>query len=106
MSASIAIPPAVWSDKSTPNEKDDADKLGSGAFSVDSGVSDDASTPVEFTAEEDARVRRKLDCVVMPLLFIGFYVFQLERGNISNGERGIHPQSFKGSADLGRVTLL
>jgi hypothetical protein len=38
------------------------------------------------SAEEDARVRRKLDFIVMPLLFIGFYVFQLERGNISNGQ--------------------
>lgn len=48
-----------------------------------------------YTVAEERATRRKLDFVVMPLLFLGFYVFQvrfatdhadtkLERGNISN----------------------
>jgi len=49
--------------------------------------SPDLSTSgVEFsyTEAEERRVRWKLNLTVLPLLFLGFYVFQLERGNISN----------------------
>lgn len=38
----------------------------------------------EYTEAEERRVRWKLHLTVLPLLFLGFYVFQLERGNIAN----------------------
>ncbi|KAM0786791.1 hypothetical protein ACM66B_002225 [Microbotryomycetes sp. NB124-2] len=38
----------------------------------------------DWTDDEEARARRKLDFYLMPLLMLGFYVFQLERGNISS----------------------
>lgn len=38
----------------------------------------------EYTQAEEQRVRWKLNFTVLPLLFLGFYVFQLERGNIAN----------------------
>jgi hypothetical protein len=46
----------------------------------------DSTSEVHFsyTAAEEKRVRLKLNLTVLPLLFLGFYVFQLERGNISN----------------------
>jgi hypothetical protein len=79
LSSTISPPP-------TPDEKAD---------SLFPSESDGQATPLPEerfvpTAEEDARVRRKLDFIVMPLLFIGFYVFQLERGNISNGQSQIN----------------
>jgi hypothetical protein len=45
-----------------------------------------STTGVKFsyTEAEERRVRWKLNLTVLPLLFLGFYVFQLERGNISN----------------------
>ncbi|KAG9254867.1 alternative sulfate transporter [Emericellopsis atlantica] len=39
---------------------------------------------VEWTASEESKLVRKLDCVVMPLLAAGFFVLQLDRGNIGN----------------------
>lgn len=46
----------------------------------------DSASEVGFTYSEaeEKRVRLKLNLTVLPLLFLGFYVFQLERGNISN----------------------
>lgn len=38
----------------------------------------------DYTEAEERKVRRKLNMTVLSLLFLGFYVFQLERGNISN----------------------
>ncbi|GAA5851755.1 hypothetical protein JCM8547_001196 [Rhodosporidiobolus lusitaniae] len=38
----------------------------------------------DWTNAEERAVRRKLDLVIMPLLMLGFFMFQLERGNISN----------------------
>jgi len=60
--------------------------------SPDEKDSNFASTPLEsnseldfsYTEAEEKRVRLKLNLTVLPLLFLGFYVFQLERGNISN----------------------
>ena len=46
-------------------------------------VSDLPGTP-SYTAAEEAAVRLKLDMLLMPLLFFGFYVFSLDRGNIAN----------------------
>jgi hypothetical protein len=46
----------------------------------------DSTSGIDFsyTEAEEKRVRLKLNLTVLPLLFLGFYVFQLERGNISN----------------------
>ncbi|GAA5897685.1 hypothetical protein JCM6882_000068 [Rhodosporidiobolus microsporus] len=38
----------------------------------------------DWTDAEEKAVRRKLDLIIMPLLMLGFFVFQLERGNISS----------------------
>ncbi|GAA6055296.1 hypothetical protein JCM3770_004825 [Rhodotorula araucariae] len=38
----------------------------------------------DWTDEEENAVRRKLDFILMPLLMLGFFIFQIERGNISN----------------------
>jgi hypothetical protein len=46
------------------------------------------ATPSEaaftYTAAEERKVFWKLNFTVLPLLALGFYVFQLERGNIAN----------------------
>jgi hypothetical protein len=67
---SIPLPPA------SPDEKD----------SSFANTPLDSTSEVEFsyTEAEEKRVRLKLNLTVLPLLFLGFYVFQLERGNISN----------------------
>ncbi|KAK0624536.1 major facilitator superfamily domain-containing protein [Bombardia bombarda] len=39
---------------------------------------------VDWSAEEEARAKRKLDFIVMPLLTLGFFCLQLDRGNIAN----------------------
>ncbi|KAH7098810.1 alternative sulfate transporter [Auriculariales sp. MPI-PUGE-AT-0066] len=38
----------------------------------------------DWTPEEETRARRKVDFVVMPLLMLGFFALQLDRGNIGN----------------------
>jgi hypothetical protein len=53
-----------------------------GLATPSSSSSDDGT--FQYTAEEERRVYWKLNLTVLPLLFLGFYVFQLERGNISN----------------------
>lgn len=52
-----------------------------GLESPSSSISDETFS---YTPEEERRVYWKLNLTVLPLLFLGFYVFQLERGNISN----------------------
>lgn len=37
---------------------------------------------LEYSEDEESKVRRKLDFLVMPLLFIGFYVFQVRSDNM------------------------
>ncbi|KAB2579852.1 hypothetical protein DIS24_g1573 [Lasiodiplodia hormozganensis] len=37
---------------------------------------------IDWTAEEEKKLVRKLDMVVMPLLVLGFYALQLDRGNM------------------------
>ncbi|KAH7304701.1 alternative sulfate transporter [Stachybotrys elegans] len=37
-----------------------------------------------WSEEEERRVVRKLDCLLMPLLVLGFFALQLDRSNISN----------------------
>jgi len=39
---------------------------------------------VDWTKEEEAKAKRKLDFIIMPLLTLGFFCLQLDRGNISN----------------------
>ncbi|KAI9897947.1 hypothetical protein N3K66_006307 [Trichothecium roseum] len=39
---------------------------------------------VDWTKEEEARAKRKLDFIIMPLLTLGFFCLQLDRGNIAN----------------------
>ena len=84
LDAKLAIPvPVDDSEKAiqvgTPDEKTSPSRTES-ERSFDQEVVD-----VDFTEAEEARVRRKLDLLVMPLLFLGFYTFQLDRGNISAG---------------------
>ncbi|KAF5018066.1 hypothetical protein F66182_9965 [Fusarium sp. NRRL 66182] len=38
----------------------------------------------DWTVEEEVKAKRKLDFVIMPLLTLGFFCLQLDRGNISN----------------------
>ncbi|EJD52883.1 alternative sulfate transporter [Auricularia subglabra TFB-10046 SS5] len=38
----------------------------------------------EWTREEEARAKRKVDLIVVPLLMLGFFCLQLDRGNIAN----------------------
>ncbi|EPS37655.1 hypothetical protein H072_8682 [Dactylellina haptotyla CBS 200.50] len=39
---------------------------------------------VDWTKEEEKAAKRKLDFIIMPLLFLGFFCLQLDRGNIAN----------------------
>ncbi|PSN69523.1 alternative sulfate transporter [Corynespora cassiicola Philippines] len=45
---------------------------------------DNDSNRLQWTEEEEAKIMRKLDLVVMPLLMLGFFALQLDRGNIAN----------------------
>lgn len=38
----------------------------------------------DWSEEEESKAKRKLDFIIMPLLFLGFFCLQLDRGNISN----------------------
>ena len=38
----------------------------------------------DWTLAEEKRAKRKLDCLLMPLLVLGFFCLQLDRGNIAN----------------------
>ncbi|EWC48499.1 hypothetical protein DRE_07733 [Drechslerella stenobrocha 248] len=38
----------------------------------------------DWTPEEEAAAKRKLDFIIMPLLFLGFFCLQLDRGNMAN----------------------
>ncbi|EXK79929.1 hypothetical protein FOQG_15483 [Fusarium oxysporum f. sp. raphani 54005] len=42
------------------------------------------SRDVDWTKQEESRAKRKLDCIIMPLLTLGFFCLQLDRGNIAN----------------------
>ncbi|KAJ3531331.1 hypothetical protein NM208_g8925 [Fusarium decemcellulare] len=49
------------------------------------GASSDVDAiEVDWTAEEEAALVRKIDRTVMPLLILGFFALQLDRGNIGN----------------------
>ncbi|KAK3693291.1 major facilitator superfamily domain-containing protein [Podospora appendiculata] len=38
----------------------------------------------DWSKQEEARAKRKLDCIMLPLLLAGFFCLQLDRGNIAN----------------------
>ncbi|SCV72310.1 BQ2448_3847 [Microbotryum intermedium] len=38
----------------------------------------------DWTPEEEKRAKRKLDLIIMPILTLGFFCLQLDRGNIAN----------------------
>ena len=48
------------------------------------GSSDLPQPAQDWTEAEERAVVRKLDLIIMPLVWLGFFVFQLQRGNISN----------------------
>jgi hypothetical protein len=70
--------PAPLSTPESLDEKSHGAELGipgaSVAFAVSSSEDEHEFVPSEA---EDRAVRRKLDLVVMPMLFLGFYVFQV-----------------------------
>ncbi|KAM0281697.1 hypothetical protein ACHAQH_003428 [Verticillium albo-atrum] len=39
---------------------------------------------VDWTREEESKAKRKLDLIIMPILTLGFFCLQLDRGNIAN----------------------
>ncbi|KAK3393916.1 major facilitator superfamily domain-containing protein [Podospora didyma] len=39
---------------------------------------------VDWTPEEEKKAKRKLDLLIMPILTLGFFCLQLDRGNIAN----------------------
>ena len=41
-----------------------------------------AASPIEWTEEEEKHLVRKIDRLVMPLLILGFFALQLDRGNM------------------------
>ncbi|KZZ96677.1 alternative sulfate transporter [Moelleriella libera RCEF 2490] len=42
------------------------------------------SQVVDWTVEEERKAKRKLDLLVMPILTLGFFCLQLDRGNMAN----------------------
>ncbi|KAJ3478079.1 hypothetical protein NLG97_g8672 [Lecanicillium saksenae] len=43
-----------------------------------------SSRVVDWTPEEEKKAKRKLDLIVMPILTLGFFCLQLDRGNMAN----------------------
>jgi predicted MFS family arabinose efflux permease len=39
---------------------------------------------VDWSVEEEAKAKRKLDLIIMPILTLGFFCLQLDRGNMAN----------------------
>ncbi|CRK17596.1 hypothetical protein BN1708_017594, partial [Verticillium longisporum] len=39
---------------------------------------------IDWTKEEERKAKRKLDLIIMPILTLGFFCLQLDRGNIAN----------------------
>lgn len=74
MLLSNSAPPSSFT---ADDHKYDLEAPGSSTLSADSATAD-------WTEAEERAVRWKLDLIIMPLLWLGFYVFQLERGNVSN----------------------
>ncbi|CAI4212299.1 unnamed protein product [Parascedosporium putredinis] len=67
-------------DQSEKNEKT-LERSADGELSGSDGAEIDF---VEWTEDEENRLVRKLDFLLMPLLVLGFFALQLDRGNIGN----------------------
>ncbi|KAH8175627.1 major facilitator superfamily protein [Sarocladium implicatum] len=62
--------------------------------SIDKSTSGDLAQPLEdeqglvlsvdWSREEEKKAKRKLDLILMPILLLGFFCLQLDRGNIAN----------------------
>ncbi|CAI0647627.1 unnamed protein product [Colletotrichum noveboracense] len=48
------------------------------------GDTKQVSSPVDWTEDEETKAKWKLDSIIMPLLTLGFFCLQLDRGNIAN----------------------
>ncbi|KAF4447766.1 alternative sulfate transporter [Fusarium albosuccineum] len=48
------------------------------------GKDDSETDSIQWTEEEEKRLLRKVDILLMPLLILGFFALQLDRGNIGN----------------------
>lgn len=44
----------------------------------------DDSTVVDWSEEEERKIKRKIDFILLPILGLAFFVLQMDRGNISN----------------------
>ncbi|KAK3697888.1 hypothetical protein LTR37_017205 [Vermiconidia calcicola] len=49
-----------------------------------SGSEDGSTSERNWSPEEEGKAKRKLDLIIMPLLTLGFFCLQLDRGNIAN----------------------
>ncbi|PQE21617.1 MFS transporter protein [Rutstroemia sp. NJR-2017a WRK4] len=47
-------------------------------------ISLEESTQPDWTPEEERRVKRKIDFILLPILGLAFFALQMDRGNISN----------------------
>ncbi|KAG8405380.1 hypothetical protein J3458_022038 [Metarhizium acridum] len=45
---------------------------------------DERLLEVNWTADEETKAKRKLDVIIMPILTLGFFCLQLDRGNTAN----------------------
>lgn len=61
-----------------------ADKQAAQAAYAASDDSNESVIPVDWSAEEERKAKWKLDLIIMPILTLGFFCLQLDRGNISN----------------------
>ncbi|KAF2171564.1 hypothetical protein M409DRAFT_63785 [Zasmidium cellare ATCC 36951] len=48
------------------------------------GSDEESAVERDWTVEEEAKAKRKLDLIIMPILTLGFFCLQLDRGNIAN----------------------
>ncbi|KAL4862991.1 hypothetical protein BDV12DRAFT_189995 [Aspergillus spectabilis] len=54
---------------------------------VTDGLAEDTSSinrVVDWTPEEEKKAKRKLDLIIMPIVTLGFFCLQLDRGNMAN----------------------
>ncbi|KAM0330873.1 hypothetical protein ACHAQA_003829 [Verticillium albo-atrum] len=65
-------------------EDKEAKVAGIHTVSESADASDGELNGLQWTPEEEKRLVRKVDFIVMPLLMLGFFVLQLDRGNIGN----------------------
>lgn len=44
----------------------------------------DGNTHVDWSEDEERRVKTKIDFILLPILGVAFFALQMDRGNISN----------------------